>query len=133
MDMKFFEINPPRRFQVQRAGIIEELSDWGRIELQAGELVTFVTPNGAEYDVARKSWGFYATPSMNTRLRSHGFRAALVINMKGQLFLMLVEHGKEEVFLDYLRNDHQRLLSWLDTDKSVARIERLLMETDSHD
>lgn len=131
--MRFTSIIPPRLFTVQSAGLSDELADCGRIELQPGEQVTFVTPNGAEYDVARKSWGFYATPSMNARLSMHGLRAALVINAIGRLYLMLVEPEQEKTFLEYLRLDHQRLLSWLDSNESVARLEALLTGADPND
>ena len=131
--MKFTSIDPPRRFMVHGTGISGELADCGRIELQSGEQGTFVTSNGAEYDVARKPWGFYATPSMNARLTKHGLKAALVINAFGRLFLMLVETGREDAFLEYLRDDRQRLLSWLDSDESVSRLDALLSEAHLND
>lgn len=98
------------------------LSDCGRVELGADEQVTFTTEGGGEYDVTRKDWGFYATPSMNGRLKTFGLRAALVLSTYGKLFLMLVESGKEGAFLDYVHADHQKVLCWLDDDAEVARL-----------
>jgi hypothetical protein len=120
--MKFTPIDPPRRFEVSGAGVKLMLSDCGRVALQPDEQVTFTTAAGAEYDVTRKDWGFYATPSINGRLKTFGLRAALVLSGFGRLFLVLVETGKEEVFLDYVTADRQKLLCWLDDDAEVARL-----------
>jgi len=120
--MKFTPIDPPRRFEVTGAGVKLTLSDCGRVALQANEQVTFTTEAGAEYDVARKDWGFYATPSINARLKSFGLRGALVLSVYGRLFFVLVEKGKEEAFLAYVEADRQKLLCWLDDDAEVARL-----------
>lgn len=120
--MKFRPIHPPRQFEVSGAGVRLALSDCARIELAPDEQVTFTTESGGEYDVARKSWGFYATPSTNGRLSSFGLRAALVRNFKGRLFVVLVERGKEDEFRTYVDADQQIFLTWIDDDTSVARL-----------
>ena len=94
----------------------------GRIALEPDEQVTFTTASGGEYDVARKDWGFYATPSTNGRLKSFGLRAALVLSGYQKLFVVLVESGKEDAFLEYVQADKQRLLCWLDDDASVTKL-----------
>ncbi|HZP68477.1 MAG TPA: hypothetical protein VFB29_00920 [Pseudolabrys sp.] len=124
--MKFIPIDPPRKFEVAGAGVRLHLSDCGRVALAADEQVTFTTEAGGEFDVTRKSWGFYATPSTNGRLRRFGLRAALVRNVAGRLFVVLVEQGKEAEFLAYVEADRQTLLTWLDDDASVERIAALL-------
>ncbi len=120
--MKFTPIDPPRKFEVSGVGVKLMLSDCGRVALDADEQVTFTTVAGGEYDVTRKDWGFYATPSLNGRLKSFGLRAALVLSGFGRLFLMLVEKGKEEAFLAYVATDHQRILCWLDEDEEVEKL-----------
>jgi hypothetical protein len=120
--MKFTPIKPPRTFEVTGAGVKLMLSDCGRIELAADEQVTFTTPDGGEYDVTRKDWGFYATPSINGRLKSFGLRTALVTNVYGRLYLTLVEKGKEDIFNAYVESDHQKLLCWLDDDAEVKKL-----------
>ena len=61
MDMKFAQKSAaPRRFAVGNADKIE-IRDCGNLALEPDEQVTLVTESGAEYDVARKDWGFYAT------------------------------------------------------------------------
>lgn len=120
--MNFTLINPPRRFEVAGAGLKLMLADCARIALAPDEQVTFTTEAGAEYDVARKDWGFYATPSMNGRLQNFGLRAALVLSAFDRLFLVLVEKGKEDAFMAYVTADKQRVLCWLDDDASVAEL-----------
>jgi SAM-dependent methyltransferase len=123
--MKIMNIDPPRVFIAGAGPTAEKISDCARIELASSEQITFITPNGSEYDVTRKSWGFYATPSMNSRLARHGLKSALIVNRIGRLFLMLVEIGKEDEFLEYLRRDSQKLLSWIYSDADGERLEKL--------
>ncbi len=111
--MKAILKTPPRKFNAGRHTVIE-LSDCGTIELAPDEQVTFLTENGAEYDVARKSWGFYATPSTNGRLKRFGFKSALVSNEHGQYFVMLVENGKMTDFLTYMAAENCTVVEWLD-------------------
>ena len=99
--MRFSPVKPPRVFPVGLGRSIR-MKDCARIKLEADEQVTFTAPSGAEYDVARKSWGYYATPSMNGRLKGFGLRAVLVRNGFGKLYLMLVEKGKEAGFRAYV-------------------------------
>jgi hypothetical protein len=111
--MDIERIDPPRRFTVGRRQDIE-LSDCARIALVPDEQVTFTTPAGGELDVARKAWGFYATPSLNARLPTHGLRPALCANAGGQTYLLLVEAGSEVAFKTYLEAEEMRILAWLD-------------------
>jgi hypothetical protein len=107
---------PPREFEVgfDRKGIMK---DCASIALAANEQVTFVTENGAEYDVARKDWGFYATPSINGRLAGFGLRAVLVRNRIDRYFILLVERGKEASFDDYVRSEPLHIVRWLDPEQ----------------
>ena len=119
--MKITEQNPPRVFRTGRAQPID-LRDCGRIQLAPDEQVTFVTESGGQYDVARKDWGFYATPSLNGRLRQFGLRAALVKNFVGKFYIFLVEEGREEACLSYLAAEDNVLVRWLDTEESLNAI-----------
>jgi hypothetical protein len=100
------------------------LKDCGRLALQADEQVTFVTPKGAEYDVVRKSWGFYATPSLNDRLVRFGLLAALVKSPDGKFYVMLVERDKEAEFKQYLKTEKQRLICWLHRAEQLEALEK---------
>ena len=102
------------------------MKDCARVSLDPDEQVTFVTESGAEYDVARKSWGFYATPSLNGRLARSGLRAALVKNPNAKFYIVLVEKGKEADFARYLSTEGQKVVSWLDGDVPLGELEARL-------
>ena len=123
--MKFEIIDPPRTFNVGPEGHIT-LKDCAHIALEPDEQVTFVTDSGAEYDVARKSWGFYATPSLNGRLQSFGLRAVLVKGPVPRYYVFLVESGKEADFQDYLDSEGHTIVCWLDSDEILATLEQKL-------
>ncbi len=111
--MKFVPIKPPR---VYSAGINQKvmIKDTGRLSLLPDEQVTVKTEAGAELDVTRKSWGFYATPSLNSRLPEFGLRAVLVRNKQGRYFLLLIEDGKHDEFLQYIEEQQLDQILWLD-------------------
>ena len=104
-----------RKFKVGKNNniIIKEVA---KIFLGNNEQVTFVSKK-TEYDVVRKNWGYYATPSINKRLKSKGFKTALVINENKQIYMMLVEKGKIKVFNKYCKDENQKRLLWLDENK----------------
>ncbi len=131
--MKFTPVDPPRVFDVGHGEKTIRLKDCGRVELDPNEQVTFTTPTGAEYDVARKSWGFYATPSLNGRLQRFGLRGVLVKNRISQYFVLLVERGQEAAFERYLADERLMVVSWLDDSGVLERVEagvRMLDEED---
>ncbi len=92
-----------------------EIKDLGKILLDNNELVTFKTPSGKNFDFVAKEWGFYATPSINKRLKKEGFKSALVVNEENNIYLMVVEKDKLEIFHNYLKqNQDNKLICWLD-------------------
>lgn len=123
--MKLTLIEPPREFEVGQAQRIK-LKDCAHIQLEPDELVTFVTEAGAEYDVARKSWGFYATPSLNGRLPQFGWRALLVKSPGGRFYIFLVERGKEAECQSYMDLENHSIVCWLDNDQELETLERKL-------
>ncbi len=125
--MKVTPTIPPRRFAVGRGKPIY-ITDCARIQLHPDEQVTFVTESGVEYDVARKSWGFYATPSLNGRLTKFGLRAALVKSPDEKVYVMLVERGKESDFEEYLVVERQQVVAWLDSDERLRQLEERVGE-----
>ena len=85
--------------------------------LAPDEQVTFVTPSGTQYDVTRKSWGFYATPSFGWRLARFNLRPALTrLASNGARYLALVERGHESAFADELGTWRAQVASWLDAE-----------------
>lgn len=96
------------------------------MQLEPDEQITFVTPDGAEYDVARKTWGFYATPSVNGRLLQFGLRTVLVRNPEGKCYVMLVQRGHEAEFDAYLNSESYVTIAWLDNEESLQAVEQAL-------
>lgn len=103
----------PRTFSVGKHGEIL-IKDWGKIYISDDEMISFVNPEGKEYDIVAKDWGFYATPSINGRLLDEGFKTALVKNSFNKFYIMLVDPNKMEDFDKYLETDNQKLVEWLD-------------------
>ncbi len=120
--MRFTLHDPPRVFEVGAKAI--RMKDCARIELAPDEQVTFVTEGGGEYDVARKSWGFYATPSLNGRLARFGLRGVLVRGCDGKFYVFLVERGREDEFDTYLAAEGHAIVCWLDGDDALQSLER---------
>lgn len=123
--MKFTRLTPPRKFNVGSRKVIE-MKDCAHIQLEADEQVTFMTESGVEYDVARKSWGFYATPSLNGRLKQFGLRAVLVKSPGARFYILLVEHSQEADFQDYLDSEGHSIVAWLDDDSALEALEQKL-------
>ncbi|HEX4450474.1 MAG TPA: class I SAM-dependent methyltransferase [Kofleriaceae bacterium] len=120
--MKLRVIEPPRIFETGRGAPIA-IADCARIELSPDEQVTFVTPAGAEYDVTRKAWGFYATPSLNGRLLNFNLRAAIARGPAAKYYVFLVERGHESAFEAYLAAEQNTLVRWLDNDDDLRAVE----------
>ena len=125
--MKLDELNPPRQFKVGSPDAPIVISDCGRLTLEPDEQITLTTPAGGQHDIARKSWGFYATASLNARLPSFGLRPVLAQGSGGsRCFLLLVERGQEQAFEQYLRDNAMTVLCWLDSDQALDTLERAL-------
>ena len=121
--MKFDEKNPPRAFPVGNTQKFD-MKDCGNLRLEPDEQVTLTTESGGEYDVSRKDWGFYATPSLNGRLPSFGLRGVLIKNRDtGRFFVFLVENGRNAEFEEYLRVENLAIIAWLDSDESLKQLE----------
>ena len=126
--MRFDETNPPRKYRVGAQNQVE-ISDWGRMRLDPDDQITFTTDRDREYDVARKDWGFYATPSTNGRLKEFGFRTALIKNRgTGRYFILLVENEEEAAFNEYCAVENLQTIAWLDDDNTLTRIEEFFSD-----
>lgn len=118
-------MDPPRVFEVGHDEKIQ-LRDCARIDLEPEEQVTFTTGSGGEFDVTRKAWGFYATPSLNGRLPRFGLRGVLVRNRLDQYFVLLVERSQETLFAQYVSREQLVVVSWLDDPGALAHLDPTL-------
>lgn len=87
------------------------------IFLNNDEQITFIFKNKQEYDVVKKNWGYYATPSINYRLKHNNFKTALVKNNINRNFIMIVNKENLKKFHKYLSDESMKLISWLDTEE----------------
>lgn len=111
--MKIKKNMPPREFNVgEKMDIV--ISHCANINLDPNEQVTFLTNNNSEYDIVKKDWGYYATPSINGRLKHFGFKTALVKNTDDLYYIMIVEEFKEKLFQKYIKETKQVIVEWLD-------------------
>jgi len=122
--MKFHLKQPPREFTIGDPANPITLRDCGALELAPDEQVTFVGSNHLEYDVVRKTWGFYATPSVNGRLGNFGLRTALAKSTSGKYYVLLLEAGKEAEFNQYLHLERMHVVCWLDDQASLDKLDK---------
>lgn len=119
--MEIKPVVPARRFPVGRPENGIELTHAADILLDENELVTF-RAGGTEHDVIRKSWGYYATQSLNARLPAHGLRPVLIRNQVGRFFVFLVDPTKQAEFDAYCRVEEQEVVAWLDDETALAAL-----------
>ena len=76
------------------------LKDVGSLYLNSDENITIKNLNNKkEYDICKKEWGFYGTPSLNKRLKKFGYKSALVKNtVFGTFGIMIVDEEKKKFF-----------------------------------
>lgn len=114
--MEVRERKPPRRFTAGHPDSPVNLQHCADIALAPDEQVTFVAESGSEFDVVRKAWGYYATPSLDVRLPAHGLRPALC-RSGTRRYLLLAEKDRMDEFHAYLRSQRMEVIAWLDTDE----------------
>ena len=109
--MRIIKKKPPRKFKPSKNIIIK---DCAKIYLNSNEQVTFLTKKKQEYDVCKKTWGFYATPSVNGRLKSYNFKTSIVKNINTKrIYVFILEKGKEKKFYRYLKEENCKVIKWL--------------------
>lgn len=109
--MRIIKKKKPRKFYPNEKIMIK---DCGKIYLNDDEQVTFINKNKQEYDVCKKEWGYYATPSINGRLKNFNFKTALIENIKTKKrYIFLIEKGKEKKLHKYLKIETCKVLKWL--------------------
>ena len=100
----------PREFTFRGVTI----KDLGKVYLENNEMLSFVNNSGKECDFVQKSWGYYVCPSVIGRLKSEGFKTALVINKEKRLYVLEVDKDKTNDFQNYLKSQDLTLICWLD-------------------
>tara|TARA_Y100001958_G_C20853722_1_gene295047 strand:+ start:163 stop:492 length:330 start_codon:yes stop_codon:yes gene_type:complete len=108
--MKVYKRKKARKFLVSKKNNIF-LKDVGKIHLQEDENLTITCKEKKDFEICRKSWGYYATPSLNFRLKRKGLKAVLVKqNLK--YFILLVDMKKKEKFKNYIKIENYKIIRW---------------------
>ena len=84
------------------------------MHLRSNEQITFISKKNREYDFVKKNWGYYATPSINGRLKIFKFRCCLVESqLKKKKFIFVVYKEKTKQLKKYLKNEKLNILFWI--------------------
>ena len=103
-----------RKFKVGKKKEIM-LTDVGGIFLKNDELVTF-KDGKKEFDIAKKIWGYYGTPTLNKRLTNFGYMAALTRHKVFDTYaVLIVDIKKKKNFLNYLKKEDMQIICWLNS------------------
>ena len=108
--MKIKKIN--RNFLVGEKSKKIKLKHVANVKLNNNEQLTFLFKE-SQYDFVKKNWGFYASPSINGRLKKEGFISALVKNKKKMIYLMVIHKSKITEFTNYCKKHDQKVFKWL--------------------
>ena len=101
-----------RKFKVGINSKIK-ITEKARIHLKNDEQVSFFGKEGL-YDFCKKNWGFYSTPSINSRLKNNNFEVYLASNLLNRFFVFTVEKTKKNDFLNYIRSEDNQIIMRLD-------------------
>lgn len=117
-------IRKNRKFKV---GITKTtMTHIGDLKLANDEVLTVKAGKNKEYDITRKNWGFYSTPSINKRLLTYGFESAITYNTKrARYFMQIVEKNKKKEFKKYLKSQGMILITWL-TKQKLDKIKKFI-------
>ena len=107
----------PRIFKVGENKKIK-IKEVGFLYLKKNEQITFISENKKNYDFIKKSWGYYATSSINGRLKKEGFKTALVRNKFNKYYIMVVDKKKIKNFKNYCKTENQEVVEWIDEKKN---------------
>ena len=105
--------DPPREF-VAGPGIDSAIRHCADVTLTPGEQITVLTETGKQWDIVRTGWGFYGTPSLDSRLRDQKLRACLVETSAGKRFIWIVDAHCVDELRAYMRNIGVCRFAWLD-------------------
>tara|TARA_A100001011_G_C14256113_1_gene820170 strand:- start:334 stop:675 length:342 start_codon:yes stop_codon:yes gene_type:complete len=110
--MRVLKKKKPRSFLVSQKNNIN-LKDVGTVYLNDDEHLTITGNNKKIYEICKKSWGYYATSSINFRQKKNGFKTALV-KQDRKFFVLIVDKDKRSNFKSYIKKENYKIIKWLD-------------------
>jgi hypothetical protein len=90
------------------------ITDVASVVLNNDEQITLMEKNyNFQYDICKKSWGYYATPSLNSRLKKNNLSSYIVKSKKNnKIFIHLVKKSKKKSYLLYLKSQNMEIINW---------------------
>jgi len=78
-----------------------------KIELDDNEQASFVEKNGNySYEVCKKNWGYYLSPSINKRMKDYNHKIYLTKDESNKIFIMAVKSKKIQSFILYCKSEN---------------------------
>ena len=111
--MKIKSVLPVRQFVVGIKKNIK-IKETTLLKLKNDEQIVFNCFHPKKYDFVKKNWGYYATPSINSRLKNQGFKTALIQNRKKRTYLVVIDKKKISEFKKYCKQENLQVYLWLD-------------------
>ena len=91
------------------------------LNLSQNEQITLKFSN-SKYDIAKKLWGYYVTPSFQHRCKLNRLKVAIVLSKNNNQFnFVLVNNKKKKFFKIFLKKNNYKIIHWLDTDKKFIK------------
>lgn len=90
------------------------IKDAAHIILKSNEQITLKDTNDKfQYDICKKSWGYYALPSINSRLKKFNFETFIIKDIRNEkVFIHIVKKNKMKEFKKYLKNQKLKIIDW---------------------
>jgi hypothetical protein len=82
---------------------IAPIKECAKIQLVKNEQVVFLS-YGSKYDFCKTNWGFYASPSINGRLKNEGFKCFIITNKNKKKYFVVVNKSKISKFREFLKD-----------------------------
>ena len=96
----------------KKSGVI--ITEKAKIYLKHNEQITLIDNNKNQYDIVKKSWGYYSTPSINKRLKNNNHIVCIVKNIENKTFFLFSVNIKKKIeFNKYLNKNKIKVIKWL--------------------
>ena len=98
-----------RKFLVNKL----KINHVANLTLKPFEQITLVSKDKSEYDISKTDWGYYATPSINQRLKENKLDTYIVFNkLNKKIFIHLVHKKKALRYKRYLKEENLEIITW---------------------
>jgi hypothetical protein len=124
--MRLNLLKNPRKFRVGKNKFF--IKDFGKINLNNDEMVSFNFSRNNDYDFTKKNWGFYVSQSINQRVKFNNFIIYLVKNsLSGRFYLFAVSIKKNKEFKKYLNQEKTKIIFKF-SKKNLSAIEKFFIK-----